>query len=151
MTVVQFIEQRLGGERDVAALLKRMFVLSFGAGSFREFWRYWNPVYGYFLYYYCYKPLRHVMPGSLCVIATFTASGFFLHDLPFGWWIRAIRMQSLPLPFVSLWFAQMGLLVVLTDVLRLGWGDKSFVIRIVLNLGCIILPFLVGLYLLGTF
>ncbi len=91
------------------------------------------------------------MPGSLCVIATFAASGFFLHDLPFGCWIRAIRMQSLPPPFVSLWFAQMGLLVVLTDVLRLGWGDKSFVIRVVLNLGCIILPFLVGLYLLGTF
>ncbi len=89
------------------------------------------------------------MPSPLCVIGTFAASGFFLHDLPFGWWIRAMRMQSVPLPFVSLWFAQMGLLVVLTDVLGLGWGDQSFVIRVVLNVGCILLPFLFGLYLLA--
>ncbi len=146
MTLRQFIRQRLGDERDTTALFKRMLVLSFGAGSFREFWHYWNPVYGYFLYCYGYRPLRHLLPRPLCVIATFAASGFFLHDLPFGWWIRAIRTQSVPLPFVALWFSQIGLLVVLTNALRLNWREQSFMVRAMLNIAFIALAFLFALY-----
>lgn len=147
MTLGQFVEQRLGGERDAAALLKKMFILSLGAESFREFWRYWNPVYGYFLYYYCYRPLRGLLPTPLCVIATFGASGFFLHDLPFGWWIRAIRMQRQPLPFVALWFLQIGLIVLLTDALNLTWRNQPLMVRALLNVGWVVLPFLSTLYL----
>jgi hypothetical protein len=82
----------------------------------------------------------------LCVIATFAASGFFLHDLPFGWWIRAIRMQSVPLPFVALWFAQIGLVVVLTDALRLNWRNQTFTVRAMLNSAFIVAGFLSTLY-----
>lgn len=149
ITLAEFIAQRLGDEQKPGALLKRMFILSFGAGSFREFWRYWNPVYGYFLYYYCYKPLRRFLPAPLCVIATFASSGFFLHDLAFGWWIRAIRTQTLPLPFVTLWFSLIALGVLLTGSLRLSWRDNPFRVRALLNGGCIVLPFLLALYLQG--
>jgi hypothetical protein len=141
ITLAQYIAQRLGSEPEVGTLLKRMLVLSFGAASFREFWRFWNPVYGYFLYYYCYKLLRRVLPGPLSVLVTFFSSGFFLHDLPFGWWIRAMKTQSLPLPFVAPWFSLMGLLVLLTDVLNLNWRHRPFAVRVLLNGVCIGLAF----------
>ncbi len=151
ITLEQFITKRLGDGGDALQLLKRMFALSFGAASFREFWRYWNPVYGYFLHYYCYKPLRRFLPAPLGVLITFFASGFLLHDLPFGWLIRAIKTSSLPLPFVGLWFSLMGLLVLLTDALHLNWQDKPFGVRAGLNVSCIVLAFLGALYVQSIF
>jgi len=61
--------------------LPTMLHRSFGAHSFRAFWRYWHPVYGYFLRYYCYLPLRRFLPDSLSLVLTFALSGFLLHDL----------------------------------------------------------------------
>ncbi len=151
MTLTQFISKRLGDEQNAGVLLKRMFVLSFGAPSFREFWRYWNPVYGYFLFYYCYKPLRRTLPRAVCVVATFFVSGFVLHDLLFGWWIRAIRMESLQFPFVGIWFSLMGLLVLLTSALHLSWPGQPFMIRVLLNSACIVLAFLLALVLSSVF
>ncbi len=151
ITLEQFITKRLGDQGEPLELLRRMFILSFGAASLREFWRYWNPVYGYFLNYYCYRPLRSVLPRPVCVLATFFVSGFVLHDLLFGWWIRAIRMQGLPFPFVGVWFALMGLFVVLTNALHPNWGNCSFTVRVLLNSACIVLAFLLALILSSLF
>ncbi len=151
MTLSQFIARRLGDEPNAGVLLKRMFILSFGAPSFREFWRYWNPVYGYFLYYYCYKPLRRGLPRAVCVVATFFVSGFVLHDLLFGWWIRAIRTGTLPFPFVGVWFSLMGVLVLLTRALHMNWERWPFVLRSLFNSACIVLAFLSTLYLSSVF
>ncbi len=149
VSLAEFIALRLGNASEPGALLGRMFCLSFGAVSFRDFWRYWNPVYGYVLNYYCYKPLQRLLPRPVCVVATFAASGFILHDLPFGWWIRALRTNSLPLPFVALWFSLMGLLVLLTDSFNLSWGSRSALARAALNGACIVLPFFIALLIQG--
>ncbi len=55
-TLRQFLEYRLGKQTKEVDMLKEMLARSFGANSFHEFWRYWNPVYGYYHYYKCYKP-----------------------------------------------------------------------------------------------
>lgn len=147
--LAQFIEQRLGNDANVFTLLKTMLIRSFGANTFREFWRYCNPVYGYYLLFYCYAPLRRFLPGPFCVILTFACSGFFLHDLPFGWWIRALKSQTLPMPFVAVWFAILGLLVVITDMLHMSLSRQSIVVRAGVNIGYIVLPFLFILVLSG--
>ncbi len=149
ITLGQFIERRLGKGTDTGALLREMFVRSFGAGSFQDFWRYWNPVYGYILYYYCYKPLRRVLPRPVAVLLTFFSSGFFLHDLPFGWWIRALRAQSLPVPFVALWFTLIGVLVLIGAALNLNFAQQPFRVRVLINVLHIVGAFLVALFLMG--
>ncbi|MEM9741049.1 MAG: MBOAT family O-acyltransferase [Pseudomonadota bacterium] len=58
-------------------MLKR----SLGASSFAEFWRYWNPIFGYYLGNRVYRPLRETgLPRVLAVIGTFLVSGA-VHDV----------------------------------------------------------------------
>jgi hypothetical protein len=47
----------------------------FGASSFAGFWRYWNPVFGYYLRYAVYQPLRRYVPRWLAVWLTFGVCG----------------------------------------------------------------------------
>jgi D-alanyl-lipoteichoic acid acyltransferase DltB (MBOAT superfamily) len=56
LTLAQYLRFRLGttGGRTVWF---NFFIRPFGATSFAQFWRLWNPVYGNFLYYYSYRPL----------------------------------------------------------------------------------------------
>ena len=141
ITLNEFILRRLGQADDIG-LLKTMFVRSFGAGSFREFWRYWNPVYGYYLYYYCYKPLRKILPRPLCVIITFGCSGFFLHDLLFlGWGIRALVKGRVTIPFVTFWFSTMAILMLLAEAVKLDLSNKPLGMRVAVNCLYIALAF----------
>ena len=57
-----------------------MLYRSLGAGSFDNFWRYWNPIFGYYLAKYVDSPLRRVLPRSLALILMFVICGA-LHDL----------------------------------------------------------------------
>ena len=153
-TLKQFIELRLGKQTSETNMLKEMLVRSFGADSFHEFWHYWNPVYGYYLYYKCFTPLKKYFPGYLCVILTFAASGFFLHDLPFGWWIRLIHFfqtGDFPLPFVTIWFSLMGAITLATRALKVDFGKQKFAFRAVVNSICIILPFVLTLGITQAF
>jgi hypothetical protein len=140
-TLTAFIAERLGEEQDPGRLLSIMLARAFGAEDFRLFWRYWNPVYGYYLYYFCYRPLRRVFPRPLGVLLTFFASGFFLHDLPFGWWVRLIKTGRLPLPFVGIWFSLMGLETLLATALRLNLTGKPFALRVAVNIVYILAAF----------
>ena len=54
----RFVAARLGPGTSEPGRLKTMLTRSFGAGSFHEFWRYWNPVYAYYLHDKCYRPLN---------------------------------------------------------------------------------------------
>ncbi len=147
LTLTQFIALRLGKSNEPAVLLKSMLARSFGAGSFRDFWRYWNPVYGYYLFYYCYKPFGRILPRPLSVLITFACSGFFLHDFPFGWLIRALKTQSLPVPFVALWFSTIGMIVLVAEALTVDLSSYPLPLRVFINVFHIVAPFLIILYL----
>src|SRR5207244_1758984 len=75
-----YLERRLG--RGLSTMLRNWFMRSFGAGTFSEFWQYWNPVYGYFLAYYIYALLRRICPRPMAVWLTFLTCGFVMHALP---------------------------------------------------------------------
>src|SRR5690348_16822353 len=81
-TLNQYLARRLG--QGSATMLRTWVVKALGAPSFTEFWQYWNPVYGYFLYYYAYRPLHRFLPRALAMWLTFVACGFVLHDA-LGW------------------------------------------------------------------
>lgn len=148
ITLSEFIARRLGSGNEMA-LLKTMFARSFGASTFADFWRYWNPVYGYYLQYYCYRPLRRFLPRPVAVVLTFAASGFFLHDLPFGWWVRALKAEKLPIPFVAFWFASMGILVLITEAFKLNLAARPLAVRVAVNTLLILSTLLGTLYLAG--
>ena len=40
-----------------------------------EFWRLWNPIFGYVLIFFVYRPLRRRMPRPVAVYRTFLTSG----------------------------------------------------------------------------
>jgi hypothetical protein len=141
-----YIGRRLGGGSP-GQQLGAMFTRSFGSGSPAEFWRYWNPVYGYVLNYRCYRPLRRWLTRSPALLLTFAASGFLLHDLPFGWWLRLLKTGALPLPFVSLWFVLIGIGILLAEALRVNYADRPLGVRIALNSLWILLPLTIALWL----
>ncbi len=132
LTLSDFVQQRLGGGSDLDRL-GRMFSRSFGAGSFTGFWRYWNPVYSYYLHRFCYRPLRRWLPRPLAFVATFACSGFFLHDLPFWWGVAALKTRSLPVPMVTLWFATMAVFALAEASLGVEYSALPFRARVALN------------------
>lgn len=123
--------------------LKNWFERSWGARSFADFWRYFNPVYGYYLSYHAYRPLRRVVPRALAMWLTFIASGFLLHDLV-GWALgRRIRF-----PEMTLVFALLGLGALASDAFHMDMSRWPFVARAGANIAYIVVCFLIVTQLL---
>ena len=95
-------------------LCRRMLSRSFGAKNFADFWRYWNPLYGYLLRFYCYRYLRRRLPRSLSLWLTFAASGFFLHDLP-TWPMDVAVNEQARFPTVTIAFSMIALFVLVSE------------------------------------
>lgn len=79
--LTRYVELIIGKGSELEQL-KKMFSKSFQGKTFREFWWYWNLVYGFLLGEYIYKPLRSFLPQRISIILTFLAWGLLLHDLP---------------------------------------------------------------------
>lgn len=97
-----------------------MFKKSFQAKTFREFWWYWNPTYGFFLGKYIYKPLRKFLPQSISVIFTFIACGLFLHDLPVILLVLVLKGLLLPFP-ITIFFTILSLINVVSTKYKLSF------------------------------
>jgi hypothetical protein len=126
-TLAEYLRVRLGREGGVAAWFN-FFVRPFGAPSFAGFWRRWNPVYGYFLYYDAFRPLSRFLPRGLAVLATFAACGLVLHDLPA--WVVVGRV--LP-PGGTLVFVLFGLGAVLGEALGMDLSRRPVPARAAVN------------------
>jgi len=125
MTLTKYIEHRLGktaGEQAINFLGR-----PFGADSFAGFWRYWNPVWSYYLSYFCYTPLRSRVPRPLAVLLTFLFCGV-VHDLPFvaGASLVGGRGASFTL---TAFFGLTGCLVLLTEHLRIRFARLPMAAR----------------------
>ncbi len=127
LTLAEFTNRRIGagGHRQQ---LWNLLVRPFAAPSFIGFWRLWNPVYGYFLFFWSYKPLRQFMPRPLAELATFAVSGFVLHDLP----LFAAR-RSFGMPYVTAWFVLAGAIAIAAEHARVDVSSWPAAARIALN------------------
>ncbi|HIF38223.1 MAG TPA: acyltransferase [Gemmatimonadetes bacterium] len=69
----------IGHNRSLLNNLKR----SSGASTNADFWRHWNPIWGYYLGKGVYVPLQRWVPKSVALLIAFAISGA-LHDLAIG-------------------------------------------------------------------
>jgi hypothetical protein len=137
----RYLEFRLGRQGGRMRWFN-FFVKPFGASSFAEFWRLWNPVYGYFLYYFSYRPLRRVLSRPLAVLVTFVACGFLLHDLPA--WVFA--RQVLP-PGATITFIFFASGAIVSEMVGMDISRQPAWIRAVSNVAyllvCVLLTLLI--------
>lgn len=114
ITLSQYVNRRLGATSREQAI--NFLGRPFGARSLAEFWQYWNPVWSYFLLFYCYRLLRRHLPHGPSVLLTFFFCGL-LHDLPFGA-VSFLKSGRLPFFTVTAFLTLNGLLVVLSEKAR---------------------------------
>ena len=118
--------------------LKNMIARSLGAGKFSIFWKYWNPIWSYYLGKYIFKPLKIIFPPALSVILSFAFSGF-LHDLI----IMLLRWNFELL--LTPWFLLMGFCVVLGDYAKIDYSKFTWIIRAFINiliiLSCLLIAY----------
>jgi len=122
-TLKHYIHLRLG-RGNFFEILKSMFVKAFRAKTAKEFWNYWNPVFGYYMLFYFYKPLTNKVPRAIRVIATFTVSGFFLHDLLLWWpfcWIIAYKTHF---PMGTVWFLFLAIIMLILE--KKGFSTERY-------------------------
>ena len=88
-SLARYAERRIG-DGTTEQQLFNLLVRPFAAPTFAGFWRTFNPLYSYYLYYWSYRPLRRLVPRPLAELITFAVSGFFLHELPLWLVLRAV-------------------------------------------------------------
>src|ERR1051325_1426586 len=120
----EFIVRQLGEPKHVLNFARNWFIRPLCAHSFSRFWYYWNPAYGYVLLFYVYWPLRRYFPRPVALLATFLASGFLLHDLPFS--ISAdIYRGHFSIPSVTILMFIFGIFVLIGEALHLDLSRHS--------------------------
>jgi len=100
---------------------------SLGAPTFAGFWRYWNPVFGYLLGRYVFKPFRRVMPAPMALVGTFIVCGG-VHDA-----VTAI-VRGAPAFLFTPWFAFLGIGVIGGNAIGLDFSNKPWIVRAAANL-----------------
>jgi D-alanyl-lipoteichoic acid acyltransferase DltB (MBOAT superfamily) len=81
--------------------LRQNLYRAFTASSFGRFWQIWNPLFGFYLQLWLYRPLQRRLPQSLALWLTFVGNGM-LHDA-----VTMLVRQDVAL-FFTPWFALMG-------------------------------------------
>lgn len=138
MTLEEYTQFRTGSIR-IPVIIRNMVVKPFVSPSFRSFWKYWNPSWGYFLLFYCYKPIRTFFPHWASLIITFVVSGLF-HDIIY---IAPMMLNEVEFvfPFITVWFVIIAIGILLTEVLKIDFKRTNWKFRPIVHLG----------YLAGTF
>lgn len=127
MNLSNYVKRRNGvplGHRDS---LRNMLYRSLGAGKFSIFWQYWNPIWGYYLGKYIFKPLKLIFPPALSLIITFVVCGF-IHDLV----VMLLKWKFIL--FLSPWFLFMGLAVVLGEYAKIDYSRSPWIVRAAINI-----------------
>lgn len=127
LTLAQYVQRRNGVPLGSPGSLRNMLYRSLGAGTFAQFWRYWNPVWGYYLGRYIHAPLKHRLPPAMSLVTTFLVSGA-LHDAAAS--VVTGRIVFLLTP----WFLLMGLGVVMGQALHINYSHFAWPVRAFINI-----------------
>ena len=126
MKLADYVQKRNGTPLGANNSLKNMLIRSLGAGKFSSFWKYWNPIWSYYLGKYVFKPLKIILPNSLSLILTFVFCGF-IHDI-----VIMIIRERFSLIFTQ-WFLLMSLWIVISESMKLDYSKYSWIVRASIN------------------
>ena len=127
MRLSDYIKKRNGVPLGANNSLRNMMIRSLGAGNFSTFWKYWNPIWSYYLGKYVFKPLKIILPPALSLILTFVFCGF-LHDV-----VIMIIRWNFTLLFTP-WFLIMGLWVVISEFIKIDYSKYAWINRAFINI-----------------
>lgn len=130
LTLGQYVRRRNGVPPGASGSLRNMLRRSLGAGSFSRFWQYWNPIWGYYLGWYIYAPLKKWIPPAMALVVTFVISGA-LHDA-----VISVVRGSVVFVFTP-WFFVIGIGIILGQALQINYSKYTWSIRAAINLGYI--------------
>jgi hypothetical protein len=130
LTLSEYVARRNGAALGARGSLTKMLYRSLGADTFRGFWRYWNPIWGYYLGRYVNAPLRRVMPAAPALIATFVVSGA-IHDA------AILAVTGSPTFLFVPWFTVLGLMVVVSSRLGLRYRFQAWLVRAAINVSLV--------------
>lgn len=139
MRLSDYIKRKNGVPIGHSQSLRNNLNRALGAKNFHTFWTFWNPIFGYYLGRYFYKPFKFVFPTFIALVLTFLVCGI-VHDL-----VTTILRREWSF-FFTVWFLGMGLCVVISKSMKmdfsyLSWGWRAFMnlLFIALCLGLTIL------------
>lgn len=138
VTLSEYVKRRNGVPLGAQGSMKNMLERSLCARSFSLFWRYWNPIWGYYLSRNVNKPLSRLLPRWISLILTFAISGG-LHDLA----VSLIKWQ--PTFFFTQWFFLMAVIVLVSMKFNISYSHYHQIIRIIINLFYIVVSLIVAL------
>ncbi|NHN24486.1 acyltransferase [Flavobacterium jejuense] len=127
ITLSQYIIKRNGVPIGSSKSLRNNLYRSLGAKNFSTFWKYWNPIFGYYLGKFIFKPLKKSFSVSISLIFTFVFCGF-IHD------IVTTIVRGKTNFFFTTWFFIMSLIVLLSKMLKHDFSKQNWIIRACINL-----------------
>ena len=139
LTLQQYIRRRNGVPLGADKSLRNMLYPSIGARNFATFWMYWNPIFGYYLGKFIFKPLRGILPIQLAILITFIFCGL-IHDS-----VTTVVRGDISF-FFSEWFLLMGLWVIFSKFIKQDFSNRAWTIRAIMNLLPILTSFFVLFY-----
>ena len=141
MTLNEYVFKRNGVPMGHSKSLSNNLYRSLGAKNFATFWTYWNPIFGYYLGTYIFKPLKKVFPVWLSLIGTFLFCGA-LHDA-----VTTLVKGEISW-FITLWFFLMSSGVLLSKGQQYNFNEQSWLVRAVINLVFIGICLVVTIYII---
>lgn len=134
LTLFRYVQYRLG--RTTGEQLANALFRPFLAPTFAEFWWHWNPVFGYFLCQWTYRPLRHVVRRDVAIAATFVVCG--LVHAAIAICLAALSGRPPLATLAIVWFALLGIVVALTDRYGFTLTGVAPALRPLVHLGLIV-------------
>lgn len=132
ISLSEYVRKRNGVALGSSGSMRNMLKRSLGANSFHLFWKYWNPIWGYYLSRNIMRPLSGFLPLWLAVIGTFVLSGA-LHDL-------AVSLVNLRFTFFfTPWFLLMSFIVLASKKFGISYKQYQWPIRATINITLIVL------------
>lgn len=134
LKLAEYVKKRNSVAMGQPNSLRNNLTRSLGASNFANFWIYWNPIFGFYLGNFIFKPLKKFLPELLALIVTFVFCGL-IHDL-----VTTLVRGSASL-FFTLWFFFMSFFVVFSKITTYNLSRQNWRVRTVANLAIIVTCF----------